>query len=421
MDAVMQQARATGQQITEAQVKAMLVERLGQAVQMADQDVRILARKYKFDQEAIETAMVELQHEPKVQAAIARLQSVIENSPLGETVEVPADLTADRTLEIMTLVLDGVSRAMEEALAEAKQAGMKNVNLEGHIKVNPIGAHRFRQQESLASMVRPSGVVIALGAVALAIVALSISKIFHNEGYKGEEEEGLVDEDASAEETQAPLLTSSVSKKQLVRYLNDVAETIEGIVAQLPDLANMVMEEARSIGQHIPEEQVKAILSQRLGEAVRMAEASKHALSEDAIKTAVHEMHTDPEVRRAIENFQRVIDNSPLGETVDVPPHVTADYTLTAMAAVLDGVGRAMEEALAEAKAAGMRDITTEAHMYVQKSTVYTLERHSKYRVTEPILNAAVAKYKDDATFQAKLQTLLEKHQANAWVCNGSK
>ncbi|ETW01905.1 hypothetical protein H310_06459 [Aphanomyces invadans] len=269
-------------------------------------------------------------------------------------------------------------------------------------------------------MVRPSGVVIALGAVALAIVALSISKIFHNEGYKGEEEEGLVDEDASAEETQAPLLTSSVSKKQLVRYLNDVAETIEGIVAQLPDLANMVMEEARSIGQHIPEEQVKAILSQRLGEAVRMAEASvaeKHALSEDAIKTAVHEMHTDPEVRRAIENFQRVIDNSPLGETVDVPPHVTADYTLTAMAAVLDGVGRAMEEALAEAKAAGMRDITTEAHMwqdlYVQKSTVYTLERHSKYRVTEPILNAAVAKYKDDATFQAKLQTLLEKHQAN--------
>ncbi|ETW01906.1 hypothetical protein H310_06460 [Aphanomyces invadans] len=130
MDAVMQQARATGQQITEAQVKAMLVERLGQAVQMADQD---LARKYKFDQEAIETAMVELQHEPKVQAAIARLQSVIENSPLGETVEVPADLTADRTLEIMTLVLDGVSRAMEEALAEAKQAGMKNVNLEGHM------------------------------------------------------------------------------------------------------------------------------------------------------------------------------------------------------------------------------------------------------------------------------------------------
>ncbi|RHY50265.1 hypothetical protein DYB30_000367 [Aphanomyces astaci] len=53
--------------------------------------------------------------------------------PLGETVEVPEDLTADRTLEIMTLVLDGVSRAMEEALAEAKQAGMKNVNLEGHL------------------------------------------------------------------------------------------------------------------------------------------------------------------------------------------------------------------------------------------------------------------------------------------------
>ncbi|ETV73762.1 hypothetical protein H257_11455 [Aphanomyces astaci] len=128
--AVMEQARSTGQQITEDQVKAMLVERLGQAVQMADQD---LARKYHFDQESIEKAMVELQHEPKVQAAIQRLQSVIENSPLGETVEVPEDLTADRTLEIMTLVLDGVSRAMEEALAEAKQAGMKNVNLEGHL------------------------------------------------------------------------------------------------------------------------------------------------------------------------------------------------------------------------------------------------------------------------------------------------
>ncbi|KAF0718581.1 hypothetical protein AaE_010617 [Aphanomyces astaci] len=128
--AVMEQARSTGQKITEDQVKAMLVERLGQAVQMADQD---LARKYHFDQESIEKAMVELQHEPKVQAAIQRLQSVIENSPLGETVEVPEDLTADRTLEIMTLVLDGVSRAMEEALAEAKQAGMKNVNLEGHL------------------------------------------------------------------------------------------------------------------------------------------------------------------------------------------------------------------------------------------------------------------------------------------------
>ncbi|RQM22489.1 hypothetical protein B5M09_006528 [Aphanomyces astaci] len=56
-----------------------------------------------------------------------------DTAPLGETVEVPEDLTADRTLEIMTLVLDGVSRAMEEALAEAKQAGMKNVNLEGHL------------------------------------------------------------------------------------------------------------------------------------------------------------------------------------------------------------------------------------------------------------------------------------------------
>ncbi|RHY93792.1 hypothetical protein DYB37_000890 [Aphanomyces astaci] len=55
---------------------------------------------------------------------------------------------------------------------------------------------------------------------------------------------------------------------------------------------------------------------------------------------------------------------------------------------------------------------------YVEKSTAYTAELHALYRVSEPILNAAVAKYKDNASFQAKLQTLLGKHQENL-VPNG--
>ncbi|RQM22488.1 hypothetical protein B5M09_006529 [Aphanomyces astaci] len=282
-------------------------------------------------------------------------------------------------------------------------------------------------------MVRPSGLVLALGAVAVTIVALSISKLFSKDDGSSFEED-----DESAEESNTS--GSPVTKKQLVRYLNEVAETIEGIVAQLPDLAKMVMEEANALGQYVPEDQVQTILAQRLSEAVRMAEASvrvslypiqnaqcihthKYSLAELDIKHAVHDMHTDPDVRRAIENFQRVIENSPLGQAppveaaVDVPSHVTAEYTLTAMSAVLDGVGRAMEEALAEAKAAGLRDVTADAHMwqdaYVEKSTAYTAELHALYRVSEPILNAAVAKYKDNTSFQAKLQTLLGKHQEN--------
>ncbi|ETV73761.1 hypothetical protein, variant [Aphanomyces astaci] len=215
-------------------------------------------------------------------------------------------------------------------------------------------------------MVRPSGLVLALGAVAVTIVALSISKLFSKDDGSSFEED-----DESAEESNTS--GSPVTKKQLVRYLNEVAETIEGIVAQLPDLAKMVMEEANALGQYVPEDQVQTILAQRLSEAVRMAEASladKYSLAELDIKHAVHDMHTDPDVRRAIENFQRVIENSPLGQAppveaaVDVPSHVTAEYTLTAMSAVLDGVGRAMEEALAEAKAAGLRDVTADAHMW---------------------------------------------------------
>ncbi|RHZ32144.1 hypothetical protein DYB31_000349 [Aphanomyces astaci] len=246
-------------------------------------------------------------------------------------------------------------------------------------------------------MVRPSGLVLALGAVAVTIVALSISKLFSKDDGSSFEED-----DESAEETNTS--GSPVTKKQLVRYLNEVAETIEGIVAQLPDLAKMVMEEANALGQYVPEDQVQTILAQRLSEAVRMAEAS--------VRVSLY----------PIQNAQCIHTPPPVEAAVDVPSHVTAEYTLTAMSAVLDGVGRAMEEALAEAKAAGLRDVTADAHMwqdaYVEKSTAYTAELHALYRVSEPILNAAVAKYKDNASFQAKLQTLLGKHQENL-VPNG--
>ncbi|CAK4119623.1 unnamed protein product [Aphanomyces euteiches] len=266
-------------------------------------------------------------------------------------------------------------------------------------------------------MARPSSLAIILGAT-VAFVTLAVVKLLWDDSSSKESSRGLTDE--STEVTKTEETSSGVTKEKLVAYLREVAETVENLVAQLPELANLFMEESRANNQHIPEEQIRGVLVEKLGEAIRVAETSvaeKLKVTEDEIKAAVRDHHGEPEVQEAIQNFQRVIENSPLGESVEVPAEMTAELTLEVMSRVLDAVGRAMEEALEDAKKAGLRDVAADAHMwqdnYVQKSTAATIAIHNEYNVSEPILNASVAKYNQDPAFQVKLQTLVEKHQQN--------
>ncbi|KAF0687189.1 Aste57867_21045 [Aphanomyces stellatus] len=212
-----------------------------------------------------------------------------------------------------------------------------------------------------------------------------------------------------------------VTKEKLASYFNELAAIVENLVSQFPAMMDTVMQQAKSQGQQISEAQIKNVLVERLGQAIQMADqdlSKKYQFTQEALEVAMLEMQQEPEVQAAIQRLQLVIDNSPLGETVEVPEDLTADLTFTIMSEVLDGVSRAMEEALDEAKKAGMKNVSLEGHLwqeaYMQKTYMYTAEIHLKYNVTEPILNAAVSKYsQENPEFQHKLQALLAKHQEN--------
>ncbi|CAK4656759.1 hypothetical protein LEN26_000904 [Aphanomyces euteiches] len=213
---------------------------------------------------------------------------------------------------------------------------------------------------------------------------------------------------------------ATITKESLASYFNELADIVEELVSQMPQLTEQVMQQARATGQDVSEAQVKAILSDRLGQAVQMADrdlAQKYKFSQESIEVAMLELQDTPEVQVAIFRLQTIIQNSPLGETVELPEDLTADRTLDILAQVLESLGRAMKEAIDDAKKAGMKDVTAEAHMwqenYMKKTTAYTEEVHTQYGVSEPVLNAAVSKYSQDPNFQAQLQALLEKHQKN--------
>ena len=63
---------------------------------------------------------------------ISLWQCTIIRSPLAQ-IEIPAELTPDRVLEIIAALMNGMDRAMEEAIKEAKLNGMKDVNKEMHL------------------------------------------------------------------------------------------------------------------------------------------------------------------------------------------------------------------------------------------------------------------------------------------------
>ncbi|OQR82688.1 hypothetical protein ACHHYP_15635 [Achlya hypogyna] len=214
--------------------------------------------------------------------------------------------------------------------------------------------------------------------------------------------------------------TGDVSKENLVNYFLELAHNIEHLVGQLPQLAEQVIHHATASGQQISEEQVHQVLVERLGQAVQMADqelSKKYRFSAEGIEKAMAAYQHDADVVAAIQRLEQVIQNSPLAQVnVTIPEDLTPEKAIDIMAQVLNAIGRAIEEAINEAKAKGMKDVNLEKELwqeaYLRKTQQYTEEIHREVGIDEAIMNAAINQFAQDPAFGLKLQGLLEEQQA---------
>ncbi|EQC36243.1 hypothetical protein SDRG_06350 [Saprolegnia diclina VS20] len=214
--------------------------------------------------------------------------------------------------------------------------------------------------------------------------------------------------------------SGDVSKENLVNYFLELAHNIEHLVGQLPQLAEQVIHHATSTGQQISEEQVHQVLIERLGHAVQMADqelSKKYRFSQEGIEKAMAEFQHDADVVAAIQRLEQVIQNSPLAQVnVSVPEDFTPEKALDVMAKILSAIGRAIEEAIDEAKANGLKDVNAEKEMwqeaYLRKTQQYTEEIHQEVGIDEAVMNAAINQFAQDPAFGLKLQELLQVQQA---------
>ncbi|KDO26162.1 hypothetical protein SPRG_08523 [Saprolegnia parasitica CBS 223.65] len=214
--------------------------------------------------------------------------------------------------------------------------------------------------------------------------------------------------------------SGDVSKENLVNYFLELAHNIEHLVGQLPQLAEQVIQHATTTGQQISEEQVHQVLIERLGHAVQMADqelSKKYRFSQEGIEKAMAEFQHDADVVAAIQRLEQVIQNSPLAQVnVSIPEDFTPEKALDVMAKILDAIGRAIEEAIADAKANGLKDVNAEKEMwqeaYLRKTQQYTEEIHQEVGIDEAVMNAAINQFAQDPAFGLKLQELLQVQQA---------
>ncbi|KAF0719830.1 Aste57867_750 [Aphanomyces stellatus] len=253
-----------------------------------------------------------------------------------------------------------------------------------------------------------SQTTLAIGVAVVAVTLVALVKIVM---------------DASSSSSSSPSTSATtddgvVSKKdKLHGYLTSVAKSVEEWMAHMPELTQRVMEEAKARGEFIPEEQLHAALAERMQEAFQAAEENASAtfdMSNEAVQEAVQELHEDPDILVAMQRLQAALGQTPL--VADVPDDLTPRRTLDAMGKILQVVVRAMEEALAAARARGMKNPNADMHLwqdqYMQKTVAYTAAIYQELGVTEAILNAAVAKYgQEDMAFQGQLQGMLMQQQ----------
>ncbi|OQS03879.1 hypothetical protein THRCLA_03839 [Thraustotheca clavata] len=214
--------------------------------------------------------------------------------------------------------------------------------------------------------------------------------------------------------------SSDMSKENLVNYFLELAHNIEHLVEQLPQLADQVIQHATSTGQQISEEQVHQVLIERLGQAVQMADqelSKKYRFSQEGIEKAMALYQQDADVIAAIQHLESVIQNSPLAQVnVTIPEDLTPERALEVMARVLNAIGRAIEEAINEAKAQGMKDVNAEKEKwqeaYLRKTQQYTEEIHREVGIDDQVMNAAINQFAQDPAFGMKLQQLLQEQQA---------
>ncbi|RLN59042.1 hypothetical protein BBJ28_00023642 [Nothophytophthora sp. Chile5] len=121
-NAVRQYLKENNQELSDAQFKQAILEQLYQMMEGLEHQV---VAKRQWSRASLEYALEKYAQDPEVLKLQEDLNGVMRTVfPAPEPVDIPADLTAAKTLEILKEMVGGMEKAMSDMLAHARAEGI---------------------------------------------------------------------------------------------------------------------------------------------------------------------------------------------------------------------------------------------------------------------------------------------------------
>ncbi|KAG6609288.1 Acyl-coenzyme A oxidase [Phytophthora cinnamomi] len=123
--AVRQYLKENNQELSDEEFKQAILQNLYQAMENVEQAI---VAKRRWSRQSLEYALEKFAQDPEIVKLQEDLNNLMQTVfPAPEAVEIPEDLTADKTLEILREMVAGMEKAMSDMLAHARSEGITDV------------------------------------------------------------------------------------------------------------------------------------------------------------------------------------------------------------------------------------------------------------------------------------------------------
>ncbi|KAF1335582.1 hypothetical protein FI667_g1047, partial [Globisporangium splendens] len=113
-------------ELDDNQFKQALMQQLYQMMEALEQEI---VGKRQWSRQSLEAAFEKFAEDAEILALQQELQQIMQSVfPAPEPVDVPDHMTAEKTLEIFTSLVNGMETALKDMLAHAKTEGITNAN-----------------------------------------------------------------------------------------------------------------------------------------------------------------------------------------------------------------------------------------------------------------------------------------------------